>query len=186
MIYNKKLVTYEEAFEQFHQPGMDINEGWALEMMQHVQKKFPLVIQGKIAVAEIGNLVMPHHSLTGCCMKPINEEYEIIPPSGLRLADAHQTLVDRWEEFQTKAQHCYEKISNQINRLTQGEDLGFFYFTESPLMIGSSYEEMTDFEGKITHLDGLHRLIAIMFSDKKPKYINVFVGVKENSPLLSE
>src|SRR5438270_5349919 len=147
-----KGVSFEEVlacFDAEHEVKPDNTNEHARNMLQAAQEKF----NGTWTCAtlereDVLNIVLPHH---------ISERgvIPLIPPTGLTVAAAVERLREiSVREYQAANAICWRKIA--YCKETYPSPI---FLCIAPVS-HSDYQNLTNFEGHLIHLDGLHRLIA--------------------------
>ncbi|MEM4246977.1 MAG: DUF6309 family protein [Candidatus Woesearchaeota archaeon] len=172
----KPVVIEKKTFEQalnvylaFH----GTKNQWEIQNLKEANKKFSNWVLARIPIEDVGEIVMPYHHYNACAGLNDTDNYVIIPPEGLTLTDAYARFLKHKEEHKQKAPICYAKIMHHKNT----QETTPFFLSQEPLFTDAAYENLHKHKGKITHLDGLHRLIALMDSEQKPAYINAFIAL---------
>ena len=171
---NVRQSTFEDAKQAYlteHGPKRD---GWELRNLKRANQKFGSWISANIPISEAGNIVMPHYDYGGTV---------VIPKQGLILSEAYKLITQERERIEQGNPQFYERIRSQKENIARTE-IGTVFLSEEPLFLGTTYGGLTQFKGKITHLDGLHRLIALMNLNVKPEFISSYIAVYPNSPIM--
>lgn len=96
---------------------------------------------------EVLNIFLPHHEHKG--------SMKLIPPEGMRVKDVISHWSEINEQYKNTNSSCHEKIVN-----LQQKPLSTIYLSAKPLDVFEDYQKMSNTEGSLVHLDGLHRLVA--------------------------
>ena len=153
---------------------------WELKQLQKAQDKFGRWIHANIPISEIGQIVLPHYRYGGI---PVN------PLEGNILKDTYWNFKENYKIFEEGNSQFCERIRFQEKRILE-EEVKSIFLSEEPLFIGDSYSGLKKFKGMITHLDGFHRLVAIMSLIEKnrfsPKSIESYIAIYPDSLLISD
>ena len=153
------------------------NDEKLIRKINFVQCMFGKWISAKILIDDLGFIVLPYHPSPVCSGKRSN--IVLIPKEGYTLSEAYKKI----ENFRLYAPECYAKILNQ-KKLILEYGLRSIFLTEEPLSSGPlrrSYSGLKKWGRRLTHLDGLHRLLALMSMEKKPEYVECYVAVTKIS-----
>jgi hypothetical protein len=174
-LINAKKVSFETVLNRYYLDHALKDEAWEIYNLKRANKKFGSWVQAIIAVEDIGGIVLPYH--VGACdqYSDLPQKILLVPPSGLTLDRAYIRFKRIRRRYRRLAPVCYERIMRAKQLVSQ--DPGLFFFSQEPILIGSTYQGLTRFRGQLTHLDGLHRLMALMEVDEKPGYISCYVAV---------
>lgn len=152
---------------------------WELRQLEKADRKFGRWIHATIPVSEIGQIVLPHYKHGGI---PVN------PLEGNVLEDTYSNFKKNIRMFKEGNPQFCERIKFQERKI-QEEGVKSIFLSEEPLFTGDSYSGLKRFKGMITHLDGFHRLMAMMFILDKNKYpsksIESYIAIYLNSLLIS-
>ncbi len=174
-LINAKNMSFETVLDRYYLDHEIKDKAWEIQNLRRADKKFGKWVQAKIAIEDIGGIVMPYH--VGSCDQhsDLPQQILLVPPSGLTLDYAHSRFKRIRRQYRRLAPVCYERIMRAKQRASM--NLGSFFFSQEPILVGSTYQGLTGFRGQLTHLDGLHRLMALMEIDEKPAYISCYVAV---------
>ena len=177
-LLNVKQVDFEFVNKIYLQDHGIKNDGWEKQNLKTAHDKFGNWIYAEIPDKEIGNIVLPHYKHGGI---------EITPAQGGLLKDVYQNFRENQDFFKKGNSQFCERVEFQKKRILEG-DIKSIFLSQEPLLSGLSYEGLKEFKGQITHLDGFHRLIALMdlIDEKKndtkviPSYIAVYLSFFDN------
>lgn len=174
ILENIKQVNFEIVKEIYLAKHGLKRDGWELRNLKRANQKFGSWISTDIPISEIGNIVMPHHNHGGIT---------VIPKKGALLSEAYKLITQERKRIEQGNSQFYKRIKAQKkNILANGS--GTIFLSEEPLLIGTTYAGLTQFKGQITHLDGLHRLIALMDLDIKQEFVPSYIAIYPNSKLM--
>lgn len=169
-------VGFEEVLTCYLADSRRSDDSWTIANLERANKAFGAWVHGRIPISEIQGIVLPFH-VGGCDRhSDLPQKIHLVPPGGLTVWQAHQRLNGMRAKYQRLAPHCYRRISS-ATELAAG-DPGPFLFSHEPLLVGSTYRGLTAFHGRMTHLDGLHRLLGLMAAKRRPDSIDAFVAVE--------
>ena len=162
---NIKPATFEEILHIYLTENSQKQDEWEYRNLKRANEKFDSWVMGNISRVDIGEIVMPHYGVGGA---------HIIPETGAFLKDAYTNFNLKREYFKkNNAQFC-NRIEIQKKIIQKFGRVKTIYLSEEPLFLGTSYSGLNNFKGKITHLDGLHKLFALMeLKEKEPKEIPI-------------
>lgn len=153
-----------------------LRASWTIRNLERADHAFDGWIHGWIPFEEIPAIVLPFH-VGGCDRNSdLPQRIHLVPPSGLTVADAHARLDAMREAYRRLAPYCSARITRASEQASS--DPGTFFFSAGPLLTGSTYRGLTAFRGRMTHLDGLHRLLGLMDAEQPPDFIDAFVAVE--------
>jgi hypothetical protein len=175
-----KRVAFEEVlacFDAEHEVKPDNTNEHARNMLQAAQEKF----DGDWAYVSLDredvlNIFLPHHISEGGAIP-------LIPPTGLTVAAAVEEIKKiSTTDYQSANPVCWQKIAHWR------KDSSSPVFLCTAPVSHSDYQDLTDYEGHLIHLDGLHRLIAWGLYgklepdeyEKREKVIAYVAGLKED------
>ncbi len=161
---NLKPVTFEEVINLYFKENGQKKDEWECRNLERANEKFDCWVLGHILKEDIREIVMPYYCVGGA---------SIIPETGAFLEDAYTNFNSKRKYFKkNNAQFC-DRIKIQKNLIQKLGKVKTIYLSEEPLFLGTSYSKLNNFKGKITHLDGLHRLFALMELKEDPKEIPI-------------
>ena len=174
-LINAKKVSFETVLDRYYFDHAIKDQAWEIYNLRRANKQFGKWVQAMIAVEDIGGIVLPYH--VGSCDQhsDLPQKILLVPPSGLTLDHAHTRFKQIRGRYRRLAPVCYERIMRAKQLVPM--NLGSFFFSQEPILIGSTYQGLTGFKRQLTHLDGLHRLMALMEVDEKLRYISCYVAV---------
>ena len=175
-----KRVAFEEVlacFDEEHEVKPDNTNGHARNMLQAAQEKF----NGNWARVSLDredvlNIYLPHHISEGGAIP-------LIPPTGLTVAAAVAEIKKiSTAKYQSANPVCWRKIAH-----CKENYLSPIFLCTAPVS-HSDYQYLTNYEGHLIHLDGLHRLIACGLHgklepdeyEKREKITAYVAGLKKN------
>ena len=168
ILKNIEEVTFEFVLERYFKENGIKNDMWELRNLERADAKFGSWASAKIPISEIENIVMPYHKYGGA---------EITPKEGALLSDAYENFTRNRKKLErTNSQFC-RRIETQKRLISETGRGKIIYLSQEPLFFGLSYSGLTNFRGKITHLDGFHRLMALMDIKQRPDSIESFIAV---------
>lgn len=149
---------------------------YEIKVMKKADNFFSFWVKAKIYSRDIGDLVLPYYIDN-------SSKYIVLPEQGERLGSAYKRLfIKDKENFKKNAFFCFEKIMTQ-KKLINKKGPGSFFFSQGPFIeLDKSYNKSIFGDKDIVHLDGLHRLLALMDMPIKdrPKSIESYIAAKEN------
>jgi len=138
-------VSFGEVCQVFSRENPDPSWGstnYALGLLRAANDQFGSWQRRVLTQEDISRIMLPHHN---------HEYFELVPPSGLVVSDALGRL-----DLAPQSHVCPRRIE-QVSR----EPLSSVFLSAAPLKGNSDYQELVlRSYGGLTHLDGLHRLIA--------------------------
>jgi hypothetical protein len=150
---NVMPATFEEILGFYHSENGSKQDEWEVENLQRADEKFGSWVIGDIPSSDIGEIVMPHYRIGGA---------HIISESGAFLNDAHKSFSAKRNYFSRNNPQFCKRVKTQKRIIGNSGKVKRIYLSEEPLFLGASYSGLRSFRGKVTHLDGLHRLFALM------------------------
>lgn len=170
-----QAASFDEVANRFL-GASGLRTSWTFRNLERANRVFGGWIHGRIPVQEIAAIVLPFH-VGGCDrISDLPQKIHLVPPAGLTVGDAHARLSVMRETYRHLAPYCYARIIRSSELAPS--DLGTFFFSAEPLLTGSTYRGLTAFRGRMTHLDGLHRLLGLMDAERQPDSIDAFVAVE--------
>ncbi len=164
-------IPFEKVLETYEKENGKKNDQWEINNLEKANKKFGSWINCKIPILEIREVVMPHYKYGGSA---------VIPAEGALLSEAYEFFNNNRKRFEIENSQFCKRVEIQKNIISKSKRVKTLYLSQEPLFIGLSYSGLTKFKGKITHLDGFHRLIALMDIEKKPESVESFIAVYNN------
>ncbi len=179
---NPLKVSFDEVFKHYinsHKSTSLRNNKlfkYEIEVMKKADNFFSFWVKAKIYSRDISDLVLPYYIDN-------SSNYIVVPEQGERLESAYKRLfVKNKKDFRKNASFCFEKIMIQ-KKLIKKRDAGCFIFSQGPFVeLDKSYNKSIFGNTDIVHLDGLHRLLALMdmpFKDR-PNSIKSYIAAREN------
>lgn len=150
---NIKRATFREILKIYTEENGEKQDDWEIRNLERANEKFGSWIVGNLNSKDVGEIVMPHYRFGGA---------EIVPEGGDFLHDAYQRFSSRREYFERENSQFCRRLETQKKIILDEEKVKRIYLSEEPLFTGASYSGLERFKGKTTHLDGLHRLFALM------------------------
>lgn len=141
-------------------------------------KIFNKWVSVRYPVAKIGEIILPHHKEKNCCAGR-EEVDDIIDKSGVTLEEFYTKNIES-DETGYKNTGCYKKVVCHKSRIIN-EGAKSMYFT-TRARVENIYKSFQN-KQRVFHLDGLHRLIAIMCMPVKPVYIDAFIAIDKKTEI---
>ncbi|MCH7850671.1 MAG: hypothetical protein IH845_03450 [Nanoarchaeota archaeon] len=160
---------FETVLDSYVSENGSKDDPWEIRNLKRAQTKFGSWISTRIPINEIGKIVMPHYKFGGT---------QIVPYEGRLLIEAYENFKEEEEFFQENNPQFCKRIDFHKQTIKE-KSRKKIYLSQEPLFIGESYCGLTSFKGKITHLDGFHRLFAAMDLEEecRPPYLESFIAV---------
>lgn len=170
-----RATSFEVAMSRFLETSGS-RPSWTIRNLERANQTFGGWIRGRIPIEEIPAIVLPFH--VGGCERhsDLPQNIHLVPPSGLTVGDAHARLSAMRETYRRLAPYCSGRITRASEQALSAP--GTFFLSAGPLLAGSTYRGLTAFQGRMTHLDGLHRLLGLMDAELPPDSIDAFVAVE--------
>ncbi len=159
--------SFENVMQQYIEDNGSKNDCWEVRNLERANDKFGKWIMAKIKSSEIGEIVLPYYSYGGI---------PITPKEGAFLSDAYDNFKKNKERFRLGNKQFCDRIDAQ-KRLISLSGIRSIFLSQEPLFIGDSYSGLEKYKNKITHLDGFHRLMALMDMEQKPEFIQSYIAV---------
>lgn len=175
---NPISINFREVLENYLRVHGD-SDKYVLNLLEQANKSFGSWIKTQIPLGEIGKLIVPYHI-------DQKSRFIVIPKQGERLDRAHKRLlVDGREDYKNNARICFENVMRQKRLIIKGEIKNFLFSQEPFVGFGRAYQDTSSSGNEIVHLDGLHRLLAIMDLPlrDRPSTIESYIairGLKQN------
>lgn len=169
-LINIKKVTFEEVLNKYFEDHGLKKDLWEAQNLQRADTKFGHWIHTKIPIEDIGEIIMPHYKY---------KKITLIPSEGLTLFEVYTRFNQNNEIFKKEAMHVLKKIEFHLQNIPL-KGVKSIFLSQEPLFYGTSYLELTQYARKITHLDGFHRLMALMELETKPKFVNAYISIYPN------
>lgn len=168
---NVRSSSFYEVLDHYFKENGYKKDDWEVRNLRRAQEKFGRWIYAEIPREDVGEIVMPHYSVGGA---------EVIPFEGAFLKEAYKLFSKRRDFFRNENLQFVERLEAQKRVLLESGTMRAIYLSEEPLLVGGSYSGLGGFKGKLTHLDGLHRLFALMdssnfYMDAVKSYIAVYL-----------
>jgi len=174
-----KPVSFETVLTRSRLDSGPRDDAWTIENLKRADTAFGQWTRARIAIHDVGRIVLPFH-VGGCDRNSsLPQKIHLVPPSGLTVGEAHDRLAKIRNRYRHLAPHCYRRIV--LASRVAARDLGSFLFTQEPMLVGSTYRGLAAFHGRLTHLDGLHRLLGLMEAREPPPFIDCFIAVRRSA-----
>ena len=148
-----------------------------MDLLEKANNYFSFWVRADISTkGDLENLILPHY---------IDKKSQsgVTSEKGEKLKTAYERLmVKERNDFKKNVPDCFKKIMIQ-KKLIKKNGSKIFLFSQGPFKeFDESYRDSVFSEKDIVHLDGLHRLLALMdmFPEEKPSFINSYISAKEN------
>ena len=181
-LINPRKVDFDEVFQRHrnhHSSSLSYNPNlleYELNLLRNADDFFSFWIKTDISTGTIGKLVLPYH---------IDKDSKniVVPEQGEELGDSYERLMVKGrEDFILNIPTCFGKIIDQKKLIKEGE-VKSFLFSQGPFAkFGRSYNKLSFGDEEIVHLDGFHRLLALMdmSAEDRPNSIESYIAAKEN------
>lgn len=182
-LINPEKISFHEVVENYkNQHGSSSSRNpelfnYDIGLLEKANNYFSFWVRAGISTKEnLENLVLPHYI-------DKKSQFRVTSEKGERLKTAYERLmVSERNDFKKNVPECFKKIMIQKKLIIKGY-IGTFLFSHGPFkeMIGT-YDKITGANNSLVHLDGFHRLLALMdmLPEEKPYFINSYIAVKEN------
>jgi len=174
-LLDKEIIPFTSVIEIYKRDHGQKNDSWELKNLERADKHFKFWMYANIPSSNIGEIVLPHYRHGGCF---------ITPESGATVKEAYINFIKKRKHFETHNPQFCKRIESQVEYLSNQKEVKSLFLSEEPLMRGLSYGGLQKFKNRITHLDGFHRLVALMHIKEKPEFIGACIATYENSRLL--
>ncbi len=169
-LVNTIEVSFEEVMRRYMNDFGSKNNLWETENLQNANNKFGRWLHTQIPIEDIGEIIMPFHNRGGAA---------ITPECGTTLEEAYRNFKANRQMFEVQnPTFCKNFEFHKSDIMKNG--MKPVYLSQEPLLTGPSYSKLTAYKGRITHLDGFHRLMALMDLPKKPKCVECYVAVYDS------
>jgi len=173
---NPISVCFREVLENYLRVHKN-SDKYVLNLLEQANKSFKSWIKTQIPIGEIGKLIIPYHI-------DRKSRFTVIQKQGERLNKAYKRLlVNRRKDYENNANICFKGVMHQKRLIIKGE-IKSFLFSQGPFVeFGRSYQDISSLGNDIVHLDGLHRLLAIMDLPLKdrPLTIESYIAIRGSS-----
>ncbi len=166
-VFDIQEVGFESVMRQYRKDNGAKNDWWEERNLKRANEKFGKWIKAKIPVQYIGELIMPHYDHGGA---------PITPEEGAPLSVAYGIFEDNRNKFEKENPQFCERFESQKDVILK-QGVKPVYLSQEPLLVGTSYSKLVQYKNHLTHLDGFHRLMALMGLNQKPQYIECFIAV---------
>lgn len=155
-------ISFDEVLNIYLEQNGSKKDSWEIENLERADRKFGRWIFAEIPSTEIGKIVMPHYAFGGA---------HVVPETGAFLNDAYRNFSAERDYFSRNNPQFCERVETQKRIIADSGEVKRIYLSEEPLFTGNSYSGLQRFSGRITHLDGFHRLFALMDSKVRPDFV---------------
>jgi hypothetical protein len=149
-----RTVSAEEVFKIFDQDHLiqpDNGNQYARDLLQKADLQFGGVwAQMLLCLEDVLEILLPPHN-----HREGGGQIELIQASGLTVSAATDKLRGIMSSYQSSNIVCWRKIAYWMNLYPSP-----VFLSAGPVISNSDYQQLTDPDGHLIHLDGLHRLIA--------------------------
>ncbi len=158
-------VLFEEVMQKYLQ-DFGTNNEWEIENLKSANQKFGRWLHAVIPKSDIGEVIVPFHNRGGAA---------ITPESGTTLEEAFRNFKANRQMLEVRnALFCKNFEFHKSDIIRNG--IRAVYLSQEPLLTGPSYSQLGAYQGRITHLDGFHRLMAWM-DLPKPDRVECYIAV---------
>ena len=170
-LINPKQVSIEKVLKTFykeHRLERGANK-WAVRMLKETDKKFDFWIEAKLPKKILLNTLLPYH---------FHGEMMLVPKKGATVKETFEKLKKHRENYRKKCSKCIKTIE-----FFKDKDIGHIYLSMGKPNNLYDYPKMKYHKEHLVHLDGLHRLLAILYHGRINKYspIKCFVAMYKKS-----
>jgi len=140
--------------------GNDATYASKIRNLLIANKMFSDVYQVNLSFKQVGEcIIIPWHTH--------REEFELVPKKGLLLMGAAKNYlqVNNCPDYQKRAPNCFEAFKTAFRQIENNDFLGDIILTLRPIDY-DYYNQLEQPQGKFSHVDGLHRLIAIYLTGR--------------------
>lgn len=160
-------VSFETVMARYREDNGAKNDWWEERNLKRANDKFGKWIKARIPVECVGELIMPHYNHGGT---------SITPEEGAPLSEAYAVFKKNREKFEKQNFQFCKRFESQ-KKLILKNGVKPVYLSQEPLLMGTSYSKLAQHKNRLTHLDGFHRLMALMGLNQKPEFIDCFIAV---------
>lgn len=178
-LINPKKVDFNEVYQRhcnYHNSSDYKSLEYEFNLLHDADDFFSFWVKADISTGTIEGLVLPYHIDS-------NSENIVVPKQGEKLGDSYQRLmVSGRKDFELNIPVCFGKIIYQ-KELIKEKGAKSFLFSQGPFAeFGRSYNKLSFGNQEIVHLDGFHRLLALMdmSAEDRPNSIESYIAAKEN------
>jgi hypothetical protein len=170
LIDTSKRINFKKVLEIYHISHGYQNQ-YEVNLLNEANGTFDFWINTSLDIKNIENIILPKH---------IEKESKniVIPSEGESLKECYnRLLVTERSNYKSETPICFEKIMSQKEKIKQ-EGPGMFFFSQGPFHeFCENYKNIENAENKLVHLDGLHRLLAIMDLSFKNKLEKIYACI---------
>ena len=182
-LINPEKISFKEVVEIYkNQHGSSSFRNpklfnYEMDLLEKANNYFSFWVRADISTeGDLENLILPHYI-------DKKSQFGVTSEKGERLKTAYERLmVKERNDFKKNVPDCFKKIMIQKKLIKKGR-IGTFLFSHGPFKeIIGTYDKIIGADNSLVHLDGLHRLLALMdmFPEEKPFFINSYISAKEN------
>lgn len=166
-LFDVSHLNFKEVINQYRKDHSEKEDTWEERNIKRANRKFRSWIKAKVPILEIKHIVMPHYNFEG---------ENITPKEGILLKDAYEIYKSNKLHLEENKSLVFLRIKKQ-KTLIKNNGVKSIFLSQEPLFIGLSYSGLIKYKNQITHLDGFHRLMALMDMEKKPDFIECYIAV---------
>lgn len=171
-ILNIKPVSFTKVLKKFYEEH-DLKKGtnkWAIKAIQGANKKFGYWVEAQLSKKTLLKILLPCH---------VHGEIKLISKKGASLKEAFKNLK-KLKDYKKKCPECIKTIE-----YFKDKKIGHIYLSYGKISNLKDYNEMRCNEEDLVHLDGLHRLLSILYFEKIKNYspIKCFIAMNNYQTL---
>lgn len=169
-----KPINFEQVLNSYYKSHGDLS-AYETRLLNEANKVFSWIEAG-VYTRDMGGLVLPFH---------VEKESGniVIPPEGEMLDDAYRRLLCYGREYyNANTPDCFGKVMFQREKIKM-QETGIFLFSRGAFReFSRTYENVQCSKTDLVHLDGFHRLLALMDISlrERPEMINSYIAIRKN------
>ena len=139
----------------------------ALVRLDKANLQFGSWVHTDVPLATILEVMLPHHTHRNTA--------ELIPPQGLTAKEAYGRLKRIEKKYATQNPRCMATLTH-----ANTQPIGTLTLAEQPVFADENYEHMKHWEDHLVSIDGLHRILSILYYGKQDQYstLSCYIGKK--------
>lgn len=169
-LLNIKSVNFTTVLKKFYKEH-DLKKGtnkWAVKAITGANKKFGHWIEAELPKKTLLKILLPYH---------VHGKIELISKKGASLEETFDNLKKLGGNYEKQCIECIKTIKYFANK-----KIGHIYLSYGKISNLKDYAEMNCNKNDLVHLDGLHRLLSILYSGKIKNYspIKCFIAINNH------
>ena len=161
-----KKVSWDIVLKKFESQTNNYTntDDWARNLLCLSNEKFKYWAETELTTEDAKQIIiLPHHMH--------NYKKAVIPMKGMLLGEAVEMIKNN-KNFVYEFKNCFESVL-----YWQNHDLGYLFFTDGIAdEKEASYKDLKYRKDLLVHIDGLHRLLSLIYPKERSLMLKCFVA----------